>query len=106
MKKIGDFLKEIKKFGKPDLLIREKVAEAIRKYIGFNIDIKDIKYRDGIVYIKTGDHLLKSEVFIKKRKILDYVQDLSDGKNVIDIKWLSVFKTPSHPREGGDPFII
>ena len=86
MESISNFLEKFKKFGKPDILVREKTAEIIKKGIGIDIDNKKIKLREGVIYIETHDHLLKSEVFLKKRKILTFIQDLFKDKNIRDIK--------------------
>lgn len=86
MESISNFLEKFKKFGKPDILVREKTAEIIKKEIGIDIDNKKIKLREGVIYIETHDHLLKSEVFLKKRKILTFIQDLFKDKNIRDIK--------------------
>lgn len=86
MENISHFLDKFKKFGKPDILVREKTAEIIKKEIGVDIDNKKIKLRDCVIYVETHDHILKSEIFLKKRKILSFLQDFCSDKNIKDIK--------------------
>lgn len=85
MEKIGEVLKGDKRFKRPDILVREKTVEIIKKEIGVDIDIKKIKVRECVITIDTFDPILKSEIFIRKNVILEAIRESVD-KNIKDIR--------------------
>ncbi len=86
MDKLSSFLEKFKKFSRPDIVVREKTAEAIKKEIGREINEKDIRVKNGIIFLNIYNSSLKNEIFLKKNKILDIVRDLTSNKNIFDIK--------------------
>lgn len=86
MEKIGEVLKGDKRFERPDILIREKTAQITKQEIGADVDVKKIKVRDGIISIETYDYIFKSQLAIKKERILAKLQELFPDKYVTDIK--------------------
>jgi len=77
-------------FKKFDNLINEKenllklISLIIKEKISFDIDIKDIKIKSGVVFINTTP-LVKNEIFINKSFILDKINNEYKNK-IIDIK--------------------
>ncbi|HBM46156.1 MAG: hypothetical protein UT05_C0003G0072 [Parcubacteria group bacterium GW2011_GWF2_38_76] len=86
MQSISFFLDRFKKFSRPDIQIRESVSKAIKSEIGADVPEKDISVKEGVVYIKTHNSILKNELFLKKKNILDTIQNVCGIKNIRDIK--------------------
>jgi len=82
MKGIGAFFEKFKNLALKDEAKKEAVADAIYKIINQKIEIKNINIKNHIAIIN-GDQALKSEVFIKKKAILDLIP--KDIK-IVDIK--------------------
>lgn len=83
MKEISSFFDKFKNSALKELNKREIIASSLYKIVKIKIEIKDLDIKNGILYIK-GSQMLKSEIFLKKKIILD-----SFGKNnikIIDIK--------------------
>ena len=66
MKGIGSFFEKFKSLALRDMAKREAVSEAVYKIIGQKVSIS-IKNHIAVI---NGDQALKSEIFIKKEKIL------------------------------------
>lgn len=83
MKKINDFLERFKKISIPDESVRLKVVEILSVQFNEEIKLEDISVKNGVVYIKTEDPSFKSDIFLRKRKILE---DLNSHLGKITIK--------------------
>ncbi len=77
---ISKLLENFKKITPPDYYIKNSVASVIKDVSGFNLNKKNISYRNGIVYIKTKQSY-KSEIFINKQKIISILKE-KIGKEV------------------------
>ncbi|MBI3633907.1 MAG: hypothetical protein HY226_06510 [Candidatus Vogelbacteria bacterium] len=85
MEKISSFLDRFKNINIPDEAVRKNLSDIIGVEIGEKINFKDITIKSGIATISCGA-AIKSEIFIKKTKILE-VLAAKDGKHtVVDIR--------------------
>lgn len=85
MNNIGGFFDKFKNLALLEMRKREKIIEAIWKSTGHKIEARDISIRDGVVNIKTSA-MLKSEIFLKKTKILEYINQNLPELKIKDIK--------------------
>jgi DNA-binding protein len=69
MKKIGQFFGKFNSVAAKEIQKRVYICNIIKNEIGQEIQIDDISIRSGEVIIKGGSGL-KSQIFIKKEKIL------------------------------------
>ncbi|HBB56742.1 TPA: hypothetical protein DEW47_01230 [Patescibacteria group bacterium] len=61
---------------------KEEVVKTVEEVIGVTLKNEDTEYRNGIIYIKTSNQMLKNEVFIKKRQIIEtFAKKLNFHKN-------------------------
>ena len=72
MKRIGGFFEKFKGVALKELHKREMIQISIKKITKQDIEIKDIGIREGVITIK-GNQGLKSEIFLKKKVILDLI---------------------------------
>lgn len=85
MNSIGDFFGKFRNLAIFELKKREKISEAIEIATKQKIGVGDISIKDGVIIIKGGASL-KSEIYMKKTKILELLAlKLSDLK-IRDIK--------------------
>lgn len=82
MKSAGSFFDKFKNLALQELHKREVVSGAIFEITRQNIDIKDISIKNRTVYVKC-DQGLKSEIFIKKKSIINLI---FKEINILDIK--------------------
>ncbi len=87
MLQISSFLKKFQRFGRPDIATREASSSVIKEYIGFEITPKDISIKNGIVYLKNPPPVVKSEIFIKRDRIIDKIINISKDKTIKDIRF-------------------
>ncbi len=84
MKEISSFFDKFKSVALKEIHKREAICGAIEKITRQKIDIKDLQIRDGVVTIK-GNQALKSEIFLKKKTILELISKMTNVK-IVDLK--------------------
>ncbi len=84
MKEISKFFDKFRSVAVKELKKRETLCVIIYKFTKQNIDIKDITIKNSIISIK-GSQGLKSEIFLKKSKILEQILKETNIK-IVDIK--------------------
>lgn len=84
MKEISGFFDKFKNAALKELRKREIIVESIYKTTKQKIDIKDIEIKNAVILIK-GNNSFKSELFLKKKMILDQIAK-DGGIKVVDIK--------------------
>ena len=84
MKSIGNFFDKFKNTALKEIRKREIICNAIFQATGCRIEERDISIRDCVITIK-GNQSLKSELFLKKKSILDSILKNTSEK-IIDIK--------------------
>ena len=83
MKKIEDFLDKFKRLIKYDKEVKAVIRKAIKDIVGVELEDKDIKIQNKIIYIKTSPQA-KSEIFIKKERfILNVIKGIFDTDGMI-----------------------
>ncbi len=84
MKSIGLFFDKFKNTALKEIKKREVICGAIYEATGSKIEEKDISIKDCVITI-SGSQGLKSELFMKKKVILDQISKRSPEK-IIDIR--------------------
>ncbi|MBI5140350.1 MAG: DUF721 domain-containing protein [Candidatus Vogelbacteria bacterium] len=84
MEKIGGFLERIKNIKPPDFDVRKNISEIVGEMMGENIQLKDISVRNEVVYI-AGDSSFKSEIFLKKKGIIEKLKEKLPDNTIKDI---------------------
>ena len=59
--------------------LRNSIAESVKEICKIDINPKNVVVKDGIARINERP-IIKSEIFIKKTKILDFLNKKADGK--------------------------
>lgn len=77
---IAKYLEKFKKFSQSRDFLRNSVSEAVKEICNIEIDPKKIAVKDGVARISERP-IIKSEIFLKKSKILEVLKE----KKHIDI---------------------
>ena len=85
MQNINSFLEKFKKLLRYNKEIKETIKGVIKEKIGVELDDKDIKIQNKVLYIKTTPYI-KNEIYIKKDLILEKLNSLLDKKSPKDIR--------------------
>ena len=85
MEKISSYLEKFSKLTLPNETIRKSIAEIIKEELREIIEIKDISINKNVAYVRGGSGL-KSEIFLKKNKILQKIEEVAGKKEIIDIR--------------------
>lgn len=80
---IGKYLEKFKKFSLSRNFLRNSVAEAVKEVCNIEINPKKIDINNGIARISERP-IIKSEIFLKKSKILEILIKKTD-KKIMDI---------------------
>ena len=84
MQEIGKFFNKFNNSALKELNKREVICEILHKITQQKIEIGDISIRNATIFIKSN-HGLKSEIFLKKKALLDAISNKIKDK-IIDIK--------------------
>jgi len=76
---IAQYLEKFKKFSQSRDFLRNTVAEAIQEVCKITIDTKKIEVKDGVARISERP-IIKSEIFLKKIKILEILKKKTENK--------------------------
>lgn len=71
---LNSFFSRFKHITPPDESVRKGVCEFILKEMNIETPLKDVSVKNGVIYIKTKP-IIKNEVFMKKKKLLLFVQE-------------------------------
>ena len=82
---IGDFLRRFSTLTPPDEFVRKQVLQSIQNILHYEVLMKDVSVRNGVVYIKTNS-LVKNKVFMKKELLLKDLQKTLGDKAPNDIR--------------------
>jgi hypothetical protein len=85
MNSVGDFFGKFKNLAIVEFRKRDVIIEAIKQTTNQTVDFKDISIKDGVISIKSSS-ALKSEIFLKKNKILSLIKEKLPDLKVTDIK--------------------
>lgn len=78
---IGKFLKRFKGLESSDTYIKKALISVIEELFNEKIDKKDISIQKGTIYLRAHP-ALKSEIYIKKAKTLEFVNKKIE-KNIV-----------------------
>ncbi len=76
---IARYLEKFKKFSQSRDFLRNSVAESIEEICNIEIDPKKIVVKDGVAWISERP-IVKSEIFLKKTKILELLNKKLENK--------------------------
>ena len=84
MQNIANFFKKFKNIRPTSGVVKVVVLDVLKK---MNIPIlgDEIVYSGGVVYIKSSQ-IIKSEIFINKKSILDEIENKLNKRIVVDIR--------------------
>lgn len=85
MQELKEFLHKHKNIAVEKLKEREIICNAIEKITKQKLDLMDIQIIKGTVSVK-ADSAFKSEIFLKKKMILDYIKKNFTNKHIKDIR--------------------
>lgn len=85
MEGIGKFFDKFKGVAVRELYKREVICAAIGEATRQKIEVSDISIKNGVITLK-GSHIFKSEVFLKKKQILDLISRKLQKEKFLDIK--------------------
>lgn len=80
---IAKYLEKFKILKNSKFFLRDLVVEGVKKITNIEIDPKKVDVKDGLVRISEKP-IIKSEIFIKKAKILEEINSKTD-KKIVDI---------------------
>lgn len=83
MRGISGFFDKFNNIAIKEMQKRDVIISVILKFTKQIIEMKDISIKEGTVTIKSSQNL-KSEIFIKKEKIIKNI--LKNGVKIVDIK--------------------
>jgi len=72
---ISGYLSKYKRITPPDEHIRKMTAEIIERECGFDVRPQSIRVHGNTIFIK-AEPLLRTEIFLKKEKILEKLNEL------------------------------
>ncbi len=78
---ISSFLEKYKKLPSP----KRSLREAIEEFFDAKKMVKDVFYKNGIVYVKTQP-VLKQEIFLNKKKLISFLKEKNLGILIDDIR--------------------
>ncbi|MEW5907885.1 MAG: hypothetical protein AB1643_01750 [Patescibacteria group bacterium] len=81
------FLGKFRNIRPPESFIEEKTREVIKFVLNISPKKENIKYQNGIVFIKKASSIEKNEIFINKEKILRELEKNLGAKAPKDIKF-------------------
>ena len=82
---IGGFLEKFRKIIFQKEKLNEIVTKTISEEISHNVDGKNIKTKNGIIYVE-GSPILRNEILIHKKHILETLENLLKDSKFIDIR--------------------
>ncbi len=85
MQKINDLLGKYKKLAIPNEDLRKKISDIIFEELKLEIDFKNVSIKNSIAYIKC-ESIERSEIFLKKKKILNKIADSRLTPKIADIR--------------------
>jgi hypothetical protein len=83
MQGISQFFDRFRNVALKEIRKREIISKAVSSVLKKSIDSKDIDIKNGVITIKGGG-MLKSEIFLKKKLIIDQIS--KEGIKIVDIK--------------------
>lgn len=84
-KPLSFFLQKFALLRPSDESLKRAVSAAIEDEVGASVPAKNIKIERGTAFIQ-GNGALKSEIFLKKNRILEKARDMAPGKELRDIR--------------------
>lgn len=85
MLKINNYLEKFKNISVPSEGVRKDVSQAIKDEIGLELEVKNISIKNMVIYVKC-DSSAKSEIFLRKNKILDRLKKAKKNEEILDIR--------------------
>ncbi len=83
---IGDFFKRIQNSYGKEIFIRSAVQNAIKKYTGSEVPIKDMTFKGEVVTLSNISQSLRSVLYIKKQNILKEINSVQGARVISDIR--------------------
>lgn len=85
--KASGFLERFKKIKPPKKFLQEEILKILQDKINFPFKQEDIEIKGNTILIKTDNHSLKNEIFLKREKILNELTKKIGPKAPINIRF-------------------
>ncbi len=85
MNTFSSLLGRFKHIRPPDESVRLRVVALLNEYCSGDVDIAAVTVKNGTIYV-SGEPALKSELFLKRRKIMDILSQEFGDKKPQDIR--------------------
>ncbi len=82
---ISQYLEKISKVYNQNISLREAVVGSLKDLVKIELSDKDLILKNGILNIKTNP-VIKTEIFIKKKRIIEEINKRLGEKKVFDIR--------------------
>lgn len=82
---IKNFFERFTKLAPPEKFIKETLREILLNRTGVSVDLKAMKVSNNIIYI-TESAVLKNEIFMQKREILEELKTILGHKAPRDVR--------------------
>ena len=83
---INQFFNKIKNTHARELLIRNIVIDSLEKNTGIKLSVEAVSFKSNSVVLNNISQTAKSDIFIKKQKIIDYINKSQKLRVIKDIK--------------------
>jgi hypothetical protein len=81
---INNFLDKFKNLIFQDSITKDIIKKYVKTHTSFELDLNSISHKNGIIFIK-GSPILRNEIFLKKKIILENI-----NKEILNIKFLDI----------------
>ncbi|HET8575317.1 MAG TPA: hypothetical protein VFM02_04085 [Candidatus Paceibacterota bacterium] len=85
MQSFSNLLKRFKNLTPPDGIIREAVSKVLMEQLGVEIPVQKIQIRSKVVFLQENN-IIKSQVFLKKKILLQELQKVLEKQAPKDIR--------------------
>lgn len=65
---------------------KEEIAKVLKQIFNMEFKPEDIEFRNGTVFVKTSNAVLKNEIFMRKNQILDLLKQKFSKHPPFDIR--------------------
>ena len=83
---LSGFFKNIQNSFTKEIFLRTAIKDAIKRQIGFEIEIENITCKGSVINIKNINQTTMSAIFIKKQKILEELKNSQNIRVINDIR--------------------
>ena len=92
MEPLSSFLKKFQNFVPKEISLKRFVKDAVLEVVGVDLKNENIKINpSGDIFIETSPNV-KTQIFIKKQKIIEFLQNKTGSKTIFNIRYNARFR--------------